>query len=69
MPGFSVRTLHYYDEIGLLCPQGRSESGYRYYDRESLRKFSKSCFSGNLVLHSHRLRRFYPGRITIRYRR
>ena len=29
--GVSVRTLHYYDEIGLLSPSGRTESGYRLY--------------------------------------
>ena len=36
LSGVSVRTLHYYDEIGLLKPREVSESGYRYYDRESL---------------------------------
>lgn len=36
LSGVSVRTLHYYDEIGLLKPKEISESGYRYYDRESL---------------------------------
>jgi DNA-binding transcriptional MerR regulator len=29
--GVTVRTLHHYDEIGLLVPSGRSESGYRLY--------------------------------------
>lgn len=29
--GVSVRTLHHYDEIGLLSPAHRSESGYRLY--------------------------------------
>jgi DNA-binding transcriptional MerR regulator len=29
--GISVRTLHYYDEIGLLSPAQRTESGYRLY--------------------------------------
>lgn len=29
--GVSVRTLHYYEEIGLLSPSGRTESGYRLY--------------------------------------
>ena len=32
----SVRTLHHYDEIGLLGPSGRSESGYRLYERADL---------------------------------
>ena len=30
--GISVRTLRYYDEIGLLSPSGRTESGHRLYD-------------------------------------
>ena len=29
--GISVRTLHYYDEIGLLKPACIKENGYRYY--------------------------------------
>ncbi|MDL5158691.1 MerR family transcriptional regulator [Actinomycetospora termitidis] len=29
--GLTVRTLHHYDEIGLLRPSGRSASGYRLY--------------------------------------
>lgn len=34
--GVSVRTLHYYDEIGLLSPSHRTEAGYRLYDREDI---------------------------------
>src|SRR5512135_122848 len=29
--GLTVRTLHYYDEIGLLSPSGRTAAGYRLY--------------------------------------
>lgn len=36
LAGVSVRTLHYYDEIGLLCPAETSESGYRFYGKEEL---------------------------------
>ena len=32
----SVRTLHHYDEIGLLRPSGRSDAGYRLYDDSDL---------------------------------
>ena len=38
LAGVSVRTLHYYDEIGLLKPSKVGENGYRYYgDAELLR--------------------------------
>jgi MerR family transcriptional regulator, thiopeptide resistance regulator len=29
--GISVRTLHHYDEIGLLVPSGKTEAGHRIY--------------------------------------
>ena len=32
LTGISVRTLHYYDEIGLLKPTEKSDAGYRLYD-------------------------------------
>jgi DNA-binding transcriptional MerR regulator len=31
MTGVTVRTLHHYDEIGLLRPSGHSDAGYRLY--------------------------------------
>lgn len=43
--GVSVRTLHYYDEIGLLTPsEVISETGYRYYDETSLEKLQQILF-------------------------
>jgi DNA-binding transcriptional MerR regulator len=36
LSGVSVRTLHHYDEIGLLKPAHVGENGYRYYGREEL---------------------------------
>lgn len=36
--GVSVRTLHYYDDIGLLKPTYINSNGYRMYDDNSLRK-------------------------------
>jgi len=33
----SIRTLRYYDEIGLLKPAKVAESGYRYYSRDEIR--------------------------------
>ncbi|MBD1843398.1 MerR family transcriptional regulator [Cyanobacteria bacterium FACHB-63] len=34
--GVSVRTLHYYDEIGLLSPSDRTEAGYRLYGKDDI---------------------------------
>ncbi len=42
--GISVRTLHYYDEIGLLTPTGRSEAGYRLYDDKALETLRQILF-------------------------
>ena len=36
LTGISVRTLHYYDEIGLLAPTEKSDAGYRLYDDKAL---------------------------------
>jgi DNA-binding transcriptional MerR regulator len=36
LSGVSIRTLHFYDEIGLLKPAAYGENGYRYYEREQL---------------------------------
>ena len=43
--GVSVRTVHYYDEIGLLKPAAVDEhSGYRYYDEASLLRMQEILF-------------------------
>src|SRR5277367_6632874 len=36
MSGVSVRTLHFYDEIGLLPPAYIEANGYRYYEEKEL---------------------------------
>lgn len=36
LTGLSIRTLQYYDNIGLLKPAQYSDSGYRLYDDDSL---------------------------------
>ena len=38
LTGISVRTLHHYDEIGLLKPTSVTEAGYRLYDDTSLER-------------------------------
>lgn len=44
LTGVSVRTLHYYDEIGLLKPSVLSEAGYRLYDESALAILHKILF-------------------------
>ncbi|TQM64461.1 MerR family transcriptional regulator [Humibacillus xanthopallidus] len=39
--GVTVRTLHHYDEIGLLVPSERSAAGYRLYTDEDLRRLQQ----------------------------
>ena len=36
LTGVSIRTLQYYDRIGLLKPASYTEAGYRLYDEASL---------------------------------
>jgi MerR family transcriptional regulator, thiopeptide resistance regulator len=40
----SVRALHHYDEIGLLTPSGRTESGYRRYTDRDIEKLQQVLF-------------------------
>ena len=42
--GISVRTLHYYDEIGLLKPTDKSDVGYRLYDDKALEQLQQILF-------------------------
>lgn len=38
LAGITVRTLHHYDEVGLLKPSGRTEAGYRRYSAADLER-------------------------------
>lgn len=44
LTGISVRTLHYYDEIGLFTPTEKSEAGYRLYDDKALETLQQILF-------------------------
>ena len=48
--GVSIRTLRYYDEIGLLKPAKLTDSGYRLYDGKSLQKLQEILFFKELEL-------------------
>ncbi|GAA2245612.1 MerR family transcriptional regulator [Kitasatospora cystarginea] len=40
----TVRTLHHYDEIGLLSPSGRTPAGYRRYEDADLDRLQQILF-------------------------
>jgi MerR family transcriptional regulator, thiopeptide resistance regulator len=48
LSGVSVRTLHHYDEIGLLRPAFTGENRYRYYGREELLRLQNILFHREL---------------------
>lgn len=48
--GVSIRTLRYYDEIGLIRPIEVSPAGYRYYDEDALRVLAQVRFYRELEL-------------------
>lgn len=50
LAGISVRTLHHYDEIGLLKPSARTESKYRYYGEKELLRLQQILFYKELDL-------------------
>ncbi len=50
LAGITVRTLHHYDEIGLVRPSGRSDAGYRLYDHRDIQRLQQVLFYRELGL-------------------
>lgn len=50
LAGVTNRTLHHYDEIGLLRPHDRSSAGYRLYDGEDLQRLQEILYFRELGL-------------------
>ena len=44
LSGVTVRTLHHYDHIGLLCPKVDPDNGYRIYTKAELEKLQQILF-------------------------
>ena len=44
LAGITIRTLHHYDQIGLLKPTKVGENGYRYYGDEALYRLQQILF-------------------------
>ena len=58
LTGVSVRTLHHYDNIGLLMPTSTTESGYRLYNEEALRKLQTILFFRELEFPLKQIKEF-----------
>lgn len=56
LAGVTVRTLHHYDEIGLLNPSGRSEAGYRRYADADLELLQRILFYRELGFGLHEIK-------------
>lgn len=39
--GLTIRTLHHYEEIGLLIPTARTDAGYRLYNVQCLERLTQ----------------------------
>src|SRR6478735_3238670 len=50
MSGVSVRTLHFYDETGLLKPAYTGANGYRFYEEPQLLALQQILFYRELEL-------------------
>ncbi|HZG85760.1 MerR family transcriptional regulator [Paenibacillus sp.] len=56
LAGISVRTLHHYDEIGLLVPEHVTEAGYRMYSERDLERLQHILFLKELDLPLQRIK-------------
>jgi DNA-binding transcriptional MerR regulator len=57
LAGVTPRTLHHYDDIGLLKPSRIGENGYRYYGEEALLKLQQILFYRELDFPLEEIRR------------
>jgi DNA-binding transcriptional MerR regulator len=60
LAGVSNRTLHYYDEIGLLKPDSIAENGYRHYGELSLLRMQQILFYRELDFPLETIRDLVP---------
>lgn len=55
--GISIRTLRYYDQIGLLKPTKLTDASYRLYDNKALEKLQKIMFFRELEIPLENIKR------------
>src|SRR5215213_1345736 len=56
LSGVSVRTLHFYDEVGLLKPAHTGANGYRYYEEPQLLTLQQILFYRELGIELRQIR-------------
>ncbi|MCC7012516.1 MAG: MerR family transcriptional regulator [Planctomycetes bacterium] len=56
LAGTNLRTLRYYEELGLLRPARRSQGGFRYYRRTDINRLNMIRDLQELGLHLDRIR-------------
>jgi DNA-binding transcriptional MerR regulator len=56
LAGVTVRTLHHYDDIGLVVPAGRTESGYRTYGSGEVERLQEVLFFRELGFSLEKIR-------------
>ncbi|HEX3047902.1 MAG TPA: MerR family transcriptional regulator [Bacillota bacterium] len=54
--GVSVRTLHHYDQIGLLIPESVSPAGYRLYSDRNLERLQQIMFFKEIGFELHEIK-------------
>jgi DNA-binding transcriptional MerR regulator len=57
--GVSIRTVRYYEELALLCPEKRSRGGFRLYGPENKRRLSVINFLKDAGLPLTEIRRIF----------
>jgi DNA-binding transcriptional MerR regulator len=55
--GVSVRTLHWYDEIGLLKPAFHGANGYRYYEEKQMLNLQQILFFKEVGFDLHNIQK------------
>ncbi|USL11104.1 MerR family transcriptional regulator [Bacillus bombysepticus] len=56
LTGVTVRTLRYYDEIGLLKPTSKTEGGHRLYTNEEIKKLQQVQFLKKVGFRLHEIK-------------
>ena len=57
--GVNKRTLHYYNDIGLFCPEFIEENGYHYYTCFQFAQLESKKFLFLLPLRENMMRRIF----------